>query len=124
MRRLPHALLPIPLLLLMAACTPAPPPPATDAPVTAPAASTDSSPPAATQTPPPAVVADDCDASKAQWSLGQNIDEALLERARVDAGAATVRSLKPGQVVTMEFNATRLNLDVDDHGTVTGARCG
>ncbi|HST44042.1 MAG TPA: I78 family peptidase inhibitor, partial [Luteimonas sp.] len=43
---------------------------------------------------------------------------------REAAGAGSMRVLRPGQAVTMEFNPTRLNLDVDAAGRVTAARCG
>ncbi len=65
-----------------------------------------------------------CDAAQAQFAVGARYSDALAERARTAAGAASVRRLVPGQVVTMEFNGTRLNLDTDAAGTVTSARCG
>ncbi len=65
-----------------------------------------------------------CDATQAQWTVGKAVGEADVEQARKDAGAQTARTLKPGQAVTMEFNAARLNLDVDDKGVVTAVRCG
>jgi len=76
---------------------------------------------------PPAAAAVDaaaCDAVQAQWLVGKTPTEAEIEQARTDAGAQSARSLKPGQAVTMEFNATRLNLDLDEAGTVVSARCG
>ena len=64
------------------------------------------------------------DATQAQWIVGKAIGDADLEQARKDAGAQTARTLKPGQVTTMEFNAARLNIDVDDKGVATAVRCG
>lgn len=101
--------------LLLAACSPAPAPDAS---------SPTPAPPATATADPAADAASACDASKAQWTIGQTLDEALLERARVDAGARKVRSLKPDQAVTMEFLADRLNVAVDAAGIVTGAHCG
>jgi hypothetical protein len=77
-------------------------------------------------TPPAAAVVDAaaCDPVQAQWLVGKTPTEAEIEQARTDAGAQSVRSLKPDQVVTMEFNATRLNLDVDGAGAVVSVRCG
>lgn len=106
------------LVLSLAGCTP--PASAPEAPASSPSAPASST----ATTPPSTAPAAACDASKAQWAIGQALDEALLERARVDAGARVVRSLKPGQRVTMEFNAERLNVDVDDDAIVTGVRCG
>ena len=73
-------------------------------------------------TPPPAATA--CDDSQAQWAVGKKVTEAEVEQARKDSSAETARTLKPDQMVTMEFNANRLNLDLDDSGTVTAVRCG
>ena len=39
-------------------------------------------------------------------------------------GSSTARILRPGQLVTMEYNATRLNLIVDDKDVMTAIRCG
>ncbi|MEQ1608553.1 MAG: I78 family peptidase inhibitor [Hyphomonadaceae bacterium] len=43
---------------------------------------------------------------------------------RVPPSGASVRIIKPGDQVTMDFSATRLNFDVDASGTITGVRCG
>lgn len=73
---------------------------------------------------PPAPVASRCNAAPAQFAVGRNADAALENDARTRAGAKTVRVLKPNQIVTMEFNAERLNLSVDDAGRVTRVACG
>lgn len=65
-----------------------------------------------------------CDDTQAQWTVGKTVTEAEVEQARVDAGAEAVRTIKPDQMVTMDFNSDRLNLDMDEAGTVTAARCG
>lgn len=89
----------------------------------APSAPAEPAPPA---TPEPAAppTAAECDASKAQFAVGQTYNAELAEQARTAAGAKTVRRLVPGQVVTMEYNGSRLNLDTDAAGKVTSARCG
>lgn len=71
--------------------------------------------------PPPAPT---CDASQVQGLVGQVADEAVLEQARTDAGAARARLLKPDQMVTMEFDGTRLNVEVDAGNKVLAVRCG
>lgn len=63
-------------------------------------------------------------AAPAQFAVGRNADAALENEARIRAGAKTARALKPNQMVTMEFNAERLNLSVDDSGKVTRVSCG
>ena len=48
----------------------------------------------------------------------------VVEEARQRSGSYMARVLRPGQVVTMEFNAQRLNLDLNAAGVITGVRCG
>lgn len=74
--------------------------------------------------PTPPAVATACDDSQAQWAVGKKVTDADVEQARKDSGAQTARTLKPNQPVTMEFNANRLNLDLDETGAVTAIRCG
>ncbi len=65
-----------------------------------------------------------CDAAGAQFALGKTVDERLGEEARGRAHAKVVRVLRPGQIVTREFDASRLTLDADARGVVTRAHCG
>lgn len=72
----------------------------------------------------PPVAAGACDDSQAQWAIGKTVTEAEIEQARTDSGAESVRTIKPDQGVTMDFNDKRLNLDMDAAGVVTAVRCG
>ena len=72
----------------------------------------------------PPVAAGACDDSQAQWAIGKKVTDAEVEQARTDSGAESVRTLKPDQAATMDFNDKRLNLDMDAGGVVTGVRCG
>ncbi len=72
----------------------------------------------------PAVNASACDPVQAQWLVGTTPTDAQVEQARTEAGAETVRTLKPNEAVTLEFNDTRLNLEVDEAGVVQSVRCG
>ncbi|MCZ8393610.1 I78 family peptidase inhibitor [Achromobacter xylosoxidans] len=65
-----------------------------------------------------------CDASALQSQIGQKATQSVLEDLRTRSGAATTRILRPGQLVTMEYNDTRLNLIVDDKDVMTAIRCG
>ena len=56
--------------------------------------------------------------------LGPNMVAKVVEAARVSAGALMVRILRPGQMVTKEFDPERLNLEVDAAGRIIAARCG
>lgn len=65
-----------------------------------------------------------CNESAARFALGQLADAKLAEQARVQAGAQRVRMVRPGQMVTMEYDSGRLTLDIDAAGRVSGVRCG
>lgn len=65
-----------------------------------------------------------CNPAGAQFAVGSSYDADLAERARQASGSRLVRRLSPGQVVTMEFSAQRLNLVTDAGGRITEARCG
>lgn len=65
-----------------------------------------------------------CDATQAQWIVGKAAKQADADQAKGDARATSVRMLKPDQPVTMEFNAARLNIELDEHGVAVSVRCG
>ena len=65
-----------------------------------------------------------CQADPGQRFVGQAASEDIVEQARVATGANSVRVLKPGMMVTMEYSDSRLNLRVDEHGTILAVTCG
>ncbi|MGS1107976.1 I78 family peptidase inhibitor [Achromobacter anxifer] len=65
-----------------------------------------------------------CDAAALQSQIGQKATASVMEDLRTRSGSSTARMLRPGQLVTMEYNATRLNLIVDDKDVMTAIRCG
>lgn len=65
-----------------------------------------------------------CDAAALQSQIGQKATASVMEDLRTRSGSAIARMLRPGQLVTMEYNATRLNLIVDDKDVMTAIRCG
>ncbi len=71
--------------------------------------------------PPPASL---CNAQAAQFVVGKNSTGTVMESARVRSGAQMARILRPDQAVTLEFNAQRLNLQVDATGRIVAVRCG
>jgi Peptidase inhibitor I78 family len=73
---------------------------------------------------PPPPTEGSCDASKAQWAVGQRAADNLLERARATAGARTARFLRPNQPVTMEYSGSRLNLGLAEQNVVRSVTCG
>jgi len=90
--------------------------PAADAPVaSAPA-------PASTATAPPTM--ESCNADAAKDAVGKQATDELIEQARVAAGAAIARALRPDMMITMEYRGDRLNLRTDTDGKVVGVSCG
>jgi len=65
-----------------------------------------------------------CNADAASGFVGQQATDAVVEQARVAAGAAVARALRPDMVITMEYRGDRLNLRTDVDGKVVGASCG
>lgn len=66
----------------------------------------------------------DCDATQVQGLVGQPYTDTLGDQARQDASAQQLRVLKPDDITTMEFVGERLNIELDENGTVSGVRCG
>ena len=64
-----------------------------------------------------------CNDSGLQDLVGRAATSQLAAEAQRRSGAATVRWLQPGQIVTMEFREDRLNISVEN-GRVTQLRCG
>jgi Peptidase inhibitor I78 family len=110
------------LLTMLAACT-------TSEPATPEASASASTPtppatgavPATPAMPPPQR---GCDPEAARSLVGQVATAEVVEQARSAAGAEIARTLKPGQMVTMEFHPSRLNIDVDAGNAITNVRCG
>ncbi len=73
---------------------------------------------------PPVIEPNGCNDAGAQFAVGKTADAKLAEEARVRASALRVRIVRPGQMVTMEFDASRLTIETDAKGKVVGARCG
>ncbi|MDB5873798.1 MAG: hypothetical protein JWQ07_3240 [Ramlibacter sp.] len=74
--------------------------------------------------PPPVIASGQCDDGAARFAVGKTADAQLAEEARTRASAQRVRMVRPGDMVTMEFDAMRLTLDVDASGRVVRVRCG
>lgn len=65
-----------------------------------------------------------CDAAKASHVTGKHISPAQEQEAMRSSGAATLRVIQPGQAITRDYRAERLNLQLNDYGTVVRAYCG
>ena len=65
-----------------------------------------------------------CDAAKAQGLIGRQATRELGAEALRLTGAGAMRWLAPGQIVTMEYRADRLGIQLDRENKVVAIRCG
>ena len=79
----------------------------------------------------PAQVGDDvaggggtCNAQPAQSYIGKPASDANVQAAFKASGARAMRSIKPGQAVTMDYREDRLNVYQDANGDIERISCG
>ncbi|AKQ55401.1 I78 family peptidase inhibitor [Bordetella hinzii] len=65
-----------------------------------------------------------CDAQPAQNLVGQAFSDSVGADVRSRSGSDSVRVLKPGQVMTLEYNPARVNIIIDGQGRISAIRCG
>ena len=65
-----------------------------------------------------------CNPDAARSAIGKEATAEVVEQARIAAGADVARTLSPGQMVTMEFHNSRLNLSVDAGNVIVDVSCG
>lgn len=65
-----------------------------------------------------------CEQGNASWAVGKLADDELVAKVLSDTGAKHSRILKPGMMVTMEFDGTRVNIRVDNDKKVLAVTCG
>jgi len=65
-----------------------------------------------------------CDAQPIQNMVGQPFSDSVSEAARQGSGSRSVRVLRAGEVMTMEYNASRLNIILDKSNAIEALRCG
>lgn len=65
-----------------------------------------------------------CNADAAKDLIGKPATAANVEAARAAAGAKSVRSLKPGQPMTMDYRGDRANVMQDAKGNIEKITCG
>ncbi len=56
--------------------------------------------------------------------IGQRATPRVVDRIRRTAGATTARVLRPGQIVTMEYRADRVDVKVDAANLIVSLSCG
>ena len=77
------------------------------------------SPPYPGDIPPPLPPEDGCGAPDLQFLRGQ--PETVLQTMKV---GVPVRIIRPGMAVTMDYNPTRLNIEIDETGEIFRISCG
>ncbi len=65
-----------------------------------------------------------CNATPAQGAIGKKATRELLAQARALAGARILRVVGPDEMVTQEYNASRLTVLLDERDVVAEVRCG
>ena len=79
--------------------------------------------PALVPAPAPAPLGE-CAADPARLLEGKTFDADIQAQAQRLSGARSVRVIRPGQAVTMDFNPFRLNIELDASDRVLRVRCG
>ncbi|UZK69984.1 I78 family peptidase inhibitor [Sphingomonas sp. S1-29] len=72
----------------------------------------------------PAAPGTECDVSKMIGLVGERATPALVERARQQSGARTVRRYQTGSALTMDFRSDRLNVEVGELDRIVKLSCG
>jgi hypothetical protein len=65
-----------------------------------------------------------CSTARVAGLVGQAATTAVGAEAMRTANARTIRWIRPGDMVTMDYRTDRLNIDLDANNRVTGFRCG
>lgn len=65
-----------------------------------------------------------CSTARLGAMVGQTASTALGTEAMRTADARTIRWIRPGDAVTMDYRTDRLNIDLDNSNRVTRFRCG
>jgi hypothetical protein len=65
-----------------------------------------------------------CDAAKAKTLIGRKRSPAVEREALRLSGAAKVRWIPAGAMVTMDYRPARLNLRLDRRGRILSVNCG
>ncbi|MDG6347343.1 I78 family peptidase inhibitor [Luteimonas sp. 8-5] len=79
----------------------------------------------ATMPPPgPPPLAESCNAEAASWAMGHAVSDDIVERIRVETGSQSVRVIRPGQPVTMDYRGDRVNIKLNERDAIVGISCG
>lgn len=73
--------------------------------------------------PPQSSTEPDCGADALKGYVGREATDEIVAALRAWRGDHPVRVLKPGSIVTMDYRPDRLNIDLEEDGTIKGFRC-
>ncbi len=65
-----------------------------------------------------------CDAAKVQSAVGKSYTAELGAQVRQASGARSLREIRPGQAVTMDYRPDRLNVEMDAGNVIIRISCG
>jgi hypothetical protein len=65
-----------------------------------------------------------CDAQPVQNMIGTKLTSSVESQIKQTSSSSKTRVLKPGEVMTMEYDPQRINLILDQQGALTALRCG
>jgi len=71
-----------------------------------------------------AAAAGACNAEAVTWAVGQPADQEVMRRVWRESGAGLIRPIAPGQAVTRDFRADRVNVHIDRDNKITSVGCG
>jgi uncharacterized lipoprotein YajG len=66
----------------------------------------------------------ECRVEGAQSAIGKPAATGTIEGIRKRSGAKTVRVVRPGEMVTMDYRADRVTVTVDERQTIAKVACG
>lgn len=73
--------------------------------------------------PPVAEAAPGCGADQFAAYVGKPASDTAIAAIQAARGDKPIRVIRPGMAVTMDYRAERLNVDVDDSGTIRRFYC-
>ncbi|MCQ4314610.1 peptidase inhibitor I78 family protein [Stutzerimonas zhaodongensis] len=65
-----------------------------------------------------------CNVEYVEDLIGIQVSPEIQDQARIKSGAAIARVLRPGDIVTLEYNAQRLTISTDETLRVKRVNCG
>ena len=57
-------------------------------------------------------------------AIGRAPTDQVVEQVRMDTLSSTVRVIRPGDAVTMDYRGDRVNIKVNERNAIVGVACG